>query len=290
MSYVQTVQPQPPRAPAVSLLTSADPFPEEDRSPERWASGITAQNLLCLAASNEPVVCPVEDDDPRWDPDPPSLYEFVPVRTYLPYGCEGFTGNPARWDKQAEDALWAKVAFNVARELWTGEKTGNPSLQNTAILLPTDGPLSPSAGAMMALASYEECTQGAQAFVHAPSAAEDDLNSSGFFRRVGNKFVTPKDHVVVLGPGYPQSAGAWGPTHDENGDEISAAEAEAGEAFLYVTGPVQIVGPVDSTGVRITQRARTNKHLSMPSVSTLYRFDPCCSFAVRIRIPDRSDD
>lgn len=277
----------------MSLLTSADQFPEMDRSIDRWQSGVSAQNLLCLGAQNEPQVCPVDDDDPRFDPTPPSLYEFFPVRTYLSYGCEGFTGRPQVWDDQAQAALDAKVAFNVARELWTGEETGNPSLQNSAILLQTDGPLTPSAAAMMALASYEECTQGATGFVHAPSSAEDDMNANSFYRRSGNKFITSKDHVVVLGPGYPQSPGAWGPTRvavDGDIEETAPATAGPGEAFLYVTGPVQIVGPVDTSGPTITQRPRTNKHLSMPSVSTLYRFDPCCVFAVKIRIPDGTSE
>ena len=293
MSYVQRIPPQPPRSPAVSLLTAADQFPDTDRDYDRWRSGVAAQNLLCLSAANEPVSCPVGDDDERWDPEPPSQHEFVPVRTYLPYGCEGFIGRPGLWDEQAVAALNAKFAVHVARELWTGEMTGNPSLQSTAILLPTSGPLTPTAGAMMALASFEECTQGAQAFVHAPSAAEADLLSNGVVRRVGNKFVTPQDHVVVLGPGYPQSPGLWGPTHsyDGDGDVVTgaAAEAETGEAFLYVTGPVQVAGPVDTSGPPIVQQPRTNKHVSMPSVSTVYRFDSCCAFAVRIRVPDGSE-
>lgn len=291
-AVAQHILPQAPRAPEVSLLTSAESFPEADQPYAKWRSGVSSQTLLCLEASSEAAECVVGDDDERYDPAAPDNSTFYPLNTYLPYGCEGFIGEYDTWDSQADAALKAKIAFHVARELWTGEKSGSPSLQSSAILLTTDGPLSPSAGAMMALAAYEECTQGAQAFILAPSAAQDDLESRSFYRRVGSKFVTTKGHIVVPGPGFPQSPGAWGPTHyTDNGDIVEGdpAEAAAGEAFLYVCGPIQAAGPVDSSqqsSQASRRHPRTNKYLTVPSVATIARFDPCCVFAVKIRITD----
>lgn len=270
-----------PVAPEVSLVTSAHPM--EGLNSDGWAFGVTARDTLGTPSGRFPR-CADEEDVKDDVPDGGDAPEFEPLWVYAVDGCEG-RADVDRMRRSARAALDAKLAWEVARELWTGETTGNPSLQSTAIEITVDPAPAPVVVAARALlANFEDCTKGSQAFLHVPSIVVDQLIDADFARRSGNRLVTPLGHVVVPGPGYPNMPGDWGPLASDG-----AAEAAEGEVWLYVTGPVQFAqgdmvetSSGDAPGVGTF--ARLNKTIVLPERLVLYRFPTDCVFAAKASV------
>ena len=297
-------QPMPaiePKPPETSLLTSADPYPADYVGAQEggflWRTGIEFRALEANQGSRDKT-CRNDGDPERYEPDDINLASFQPLAVYFPHGCEGFIGDPDEWWMEAVNKNHSNIAFQVARELWTGELTGNPSLQSPegtdengtpvtrdAVLVQDDDGVSPTTAVSLALANWEECAQGGIAMAHVPGVLIPDLIDKGLITRSGGRLVTPVGHIVSPGPGYPQSAGAWGPRTAAT----PAGEAAAtGEAWVYVTSVVEIDGPYDvKTQHMHTEyiKDRMNKVLFMPEAWVSYRFDPSCVFAVKATIP-----
>lgn len=282
-------KPMPPiaqREPVTSLLTAAYPLPPEFRSYETWKSGIAARNLVNVSASAEPVDCRPEGD--LYDPDQAGQYVFKPLLTYLPHGCDdGPTGDEDEW--RAEAAALARISapWHMARDLWTGGVTGNPSLQSSAVTSSSAGDLTPMGGVAAVLADYDECSQGKQAFIHAPSCLEPAFTEANLFRTVGGRHVTASGHVIVFGPGYPAGAGDWGPWTDPE-DPDSAQSSTASQAWIFASPPVEAAGP---HVIRFQDQesefweVRKNRFLAIAQVASVVRFDNRCVFGALVTIP-----
>lgn len=280
---VQPIDSILPQEPEVSLLTSAHKFPANEAAFDRWRTGVSARDLGCLSATSEAGVCPEAGD--RFTPTTLGLHEFFPLVTYLPHGCDGFVDDPPRWVEEAKASLRARVPYTIARELWTGAESGSASLQSTAILSSDTG-LTPVAGIASALADFEECTQGGMTpFIHAPSSVIGSLSVNGYFERKGARLLTATGAVVVPGPGYPNSVGAWGPLTDPE-DLESGAESAEGQVWVYVTGPVQIPDLVFPDSPVDEWWNRGNSFETAPRVWSIARFDTCCVFAALVTVPD----
>ena len=287
-----------PKAPETSILTTADPFPgdfvgTDDAGNFHWRTGVefrTPESMQGAADST----CRTSESPDRYDPDEITRAEFQPMSVYFPYGCSGFVDEDA-FKQEALDKNHSNIAFQVAREIWTGAATGNPSLQSppggtstddgAQVLVQDDDGVSPTTAVSLALASWEECAQGGIAMAHVPGVLIPDLIDKGLVSRVGGRLVTPVGHLVSPGPGYPQSAGAWGP---RTAATPAGEAAAAGEAWVYVSSVVEIDGPYDVT-IQHTHtefwKDRENRFLTMPEAWVAYRFDPSCVFAVKATIP-----
>lgn len=279
-----------PSSAEVTLLTSAQPlrFADGTLVPyTTWKDGVASRNVACIDAYSEGLICPDPDRD-VFAPAATPLAAFFPLKTNLHHGCKGFVDDQGRWRVEVDAAARSRVAYHAARELWTGAKTGSKSFQNstTATSTATSGALLPIAAIAAALADYEECTQGAKAYIHVPSVLLGHLSIVGYFERRGDRLVTPEGHVLVPGPGYPNSAGAFGPFSDPE-DPDTAAESADGEVFIYVTGEVEAPDPEYPGPLTAKEEwaVRQNEFLATARAVTIARFDPCCVFAALTTIP-----
>ncbi len=296
---IRATLPQPPE---VSLLTTALPFAlavetvgegeaahtvEVPLTYDRWKTGVGARSLACIPAFTEAGCGPIDPEDPeavREDPAEGSTYEFLPGRTWLPHGCAGFVDDEPEWEKEARAALDAKLPYHAARELWTGEETGNPSLQSVGQDISSVTPVKVKAAMGLVIANYEECTQGILGFIHVPSTGLVSLVDDGIVKRVGNHYETAAGHRVVPGPGYPQSPGTWGPTTDDDPDGIAAPD---GAMWIYMSPPVELAGPHYKLAQPKGEREdRLNRFDVIDEAWFIYRFDPCCVFAALAIIPN----
>lgn len=250
----------------------------------QWRSGITARNIGTLEATNLPHCGTVTTPDPTAG----GVYEFHPVRTQLPHGCD-VPVQEDEWEREAREKLEATLPFHVAREVWTGGTSGNPSLQSTAIDVSSAASVSPTTAAALLTMNYEECTQGLLGVLHVPSALVPDLVTSSFVERQGNRLVTVSGHVVSPGPGYPQSPGGWGPNTETDPDADPVyAEAGEGEAWMFMSSPVEFAGPFWNERQRsygASHTDRQNLFLTVPEAWWVYRFETACVFAALAYIP-----
>lgn len=285
----------------VTLLTSAQPLPQEVRAFERWSSGLSFRTIGAARLTSERLICP-DPSRTAYDPADQEVVEFLPLKSNLPHGCKGFVDDEGRWQVEVDAAIRAKIAWAAARELWTGAITGSPSLQSstTAVSTSASGALPPIPAIAAALADFEESTQGERAYVHVPSVLVHSLSNLGYIDRKGDQLVTIDGHIVVPGPGYPNSAGAWGPyegsrppapgeTGYDSGDWETYTESGTasgdGEVWIYVSGTVEAAAPhYEPTST--LHHSRQNEYLVTARGVTLARFDPTAGvFASLVTVP-----
>lgn len=256
-----------PSANPVSILTSASPLPEGVASFDRWRGGLSQRNVYGARSGVWPVGCVTEGD--KGLDDTSGVSEFQPFGVYVSHGCDG-KADPATYTAEASAALDAKLAFHVARELWTGSVSGNPSLQDNGSLVTTGAEPVVYAADLLIDAFLNE-TSGARPTLHAPIVAVGPLIAAGYMERVGDRLVTPHGYTVVTGPGYPGS-GAWGPT--------GADPADPGEAYMYVTGTVELgLGDVQVLDAGAGIGARQNLVNVVVERLVMLRFPPVPVFA-----------
>lgn len=281
-SNAPAVEPTPVE---VNLLTSAQGLPAEVASFDVWRSGLTARPVTSIAGGTWPGTgCPA-DEEPKAEAESSAVETFDPFITYTVQGClDGApSGRLAEFRAEAEAALVYQTPYRMARELWTGERTGNPSLQSTATDVSATSAMPASEAADLLLARFEDCTAGARGWLHVPTVLAGQMASKGYLRRVGRQLQTIQGHVVIPGPGYP-GAGEWGP---EDAVDPTAAD---GEAWIYVTGPVEAaVGTVFHTGTpdrAVGSFGRTQEQLVFAEQYAIVRFPATCTFAALATVED----
>ena len=179
--------------------------------------------------------------------------------------------------KSAVETLKAKTPYAVARELWTGAESGSPSLQSTA----TDVSAASAQPAEVVLselsANFDECSGGAQPTFHVPSRLIYQLMGTQVVTRVGDRLMTPTGGIVIPGPGYPNTPGEWGPNASPG-----PVESAEGEAFIYVTGPVELdfseTWESGSGEPPVATFARLNRSELFVQREAIFRFPTCCVF------------
>lgn len=281
----QPLAPILPSAPEVSIVTSSRRIP--GMNSDGWAYGISARDDFCLPVGNwSRCVDPVNGVFPQREPaalgdDPFGV--FKPWSIYASFQCVSL----ANYDEARRSAiatLKAKTPSAVARELWTGEESGSPSLQSTAV--DVSGTAAGNVEDVLdeLAAVFDDATGGAQPTFHVPSRLIGRLHDNVRIQRSGDRLMTLTGGIVVPGPGYPNTPGAWGPDVSSG-----SASATAGEAWVYVTGPVELEfsdtfeqGSDDPpTGVF----ARQNQSVLFVEREAIYRFPTCAVFAALAAIP-----
>lgn len=281
-----------PVPPGPSLLTSAQRVPGTDwRSGIRFATG-------CQRSSQLPY-CPVGVD--RNDADVQGVSASLPFWVYTPLACDIGSGtvNLAELDPFANALNETHTASGIAETLWMG--TGydalddvSPTLRNSAVDVSGGGVFDLDDGVAQLLVHYERGTGGeGGAMVHIPSAlGVYALGGGAGGARIcwpeGTLYRGPFGSTVVLGPGYPNGFSPGGPFGHGPGDADDFAGNEAGQAWIYVTGPVEYdVTPVevvpDDAGRRMP--LRTNRYELWGQRQAIVRFDPCKVFATMVTNP-----
>jgi hypothetical protein len=270
-------QPIRPQAPEVSILTSANPLPADVAAYERWRTGLTSRNVHTVAGGTWPTDCyDGESEKVAIEGDSDELAEFLPTTIYSHHGCNGRV-DAEEYRDEAVALLEARTASMLARELWTGEVSGNPSLVSTGIDITAfiGGSVSAADGIAILLQAFSENTLGLEGTVHIPAAALGQLTAYNI-QRHGNRIETLNGHPVITGPGYP-GAGEVGP---------GGAEPGAGQVYAYVTGPVEVaVSPIVVLGTdanAVGSYSRQNLVEFYAERQIIYRFPTAPVFGLLI--------
>ncbi len=258
--------------PEVSLLTSANQLPAGVRDYEVWRSGLGDRSTAAVAADAR-ALCATGDRVAREDA--LAFSEFSPFDVYVVHGCAGHV-DEALYRAEAERALEDKTAWLVARQLWTGSDSGNPSFQSEGVDIGGSGPVQNVVEYL--IANIEDATSGGQAFVHVPTVGIGSLMLNNYLSRSGGRLFTPTGHVVVPGPGYPSAPGSWGPD--------GSAAAASGEVWVFATTAVELgVGPVEVMDVSGPTADRQNLYEVYVQRPVLARFDTEFVFAALGEVP-----
>jgi len=298
-----------PKGPEVSLLTSADELSatmtvfetvdgkavarERPLTFSEWKNGVSARSTLCMDVDTRETCEGGGDLADRTPGDDGDVYEFKPGRTEAFHGCPSGsidTGEEDVWTAEARAALDAKLAFEVERELWTGAKTGNPSLQQLAVPISEVPPVKATTAMALLIANWNECSKGVLGMIHVPEPLIVDLDNQGVLYRQGNRFMTITGHIVVPGSGYPATPGTWGPITDDDPDGM---EAPDGAAWVMMSPIVEFGGPhrveVNAPNVEGAPQywdPRLNRFETVESDWWITRFDTCgCVFAALAKLP-----
>jgi hypothetical protein len=274
----QPLAPILPSAPEVSIVTSSRGIP--DMNSDGWAYGISHREDFCRTVGSW-ARCVEEAEGSYPERTPEALGDddfpvFQPWSIYASFTCTSLADWPeAR--RTAVETLKAKTPYSVARELWTGEESGSPSLQSTGTDI-SDADAQPAQVVLSELgANFDECSGGAQPTFHVPSRLIYQLIEAQVVVRSGDRLLTPTGGIVIPGPGYPNTPGAWGP--DASPGPLESAE---GEAWMYVTGPVELAfsetWEQGSGEPPVGTFARLNRSELFVEREAIYRFPTCCVF------------
>jgi len=275
----QPLAPILPSAPEVSIVTSSRRIP--DMNSDGWAYGISHREDFCRTVGSwQRCVEEAEGEYPERTPEAlgdDDFPVFKPWSIFSSFHCTSLA-NYAEARKSAVETLKAKTPFNVARELWTGEESGSPSLQSTATDVSGEA-AAPVEDVLDSLgAEFDDCSGGAQPTFHVPSRLIGQLLDRGRITRSGDRLLTPTGGIVVPGPGYPSTPGDWGPVGSSG-----PAESAEGEVWVYVTGPVELAfsetWEQGSGDMPSGTFARRNESLLFVERDAIYRFPTCCVFA-----------
>lgn len=279
-------------APTPNLLTVSRPIPGTrtgDTPALNWRDGITWQSTdgdcqrgyTWPNCQTDPLLfkCAATDHTAvRTDP-------FV---IYVPAECD-WTIHPDEVRARARNELDAATPGQIARALWTGTTDAGPIVESQSLMAcGTDisaaaGAVDPTTAVATLISNYEQCASAnGRPTLHVPAALLPWLLDSYVVRQEGDTYRGPSGSLVSAGPNYP-SDGAFGP---------GGAIAAAGQAWMYVTGPVEyalgdpIIFPEDDAMARADQRM--NRFEVWAERQALVRFNCCCVFAVLTRQPSPS--
>lgn len=307
MSGAQPIDGLRPVAPEPSLLTVVDPLrqgrqpspnsepaadlPGSDLARPFWRSGVSWRAASCEVGHREAQCLPGGPTRAeKAESDAIDEVTFRPYTLYVPWKCEWVvpgTEGDYGYDQDALSQLEAVTAWNVSQEVWTGSADAghvdggiNPSLESSASLIGTGGVGASAVWAIgRLLQAYFDGGGGGNPVLHIPVVVVPELQRQGVISQVGGGLRGPVGSRVSPGPGYPVE-GAVGP-----GGEVAAE----GEAFMYVTGPVEF----DATPPRILNDVqsrhwdrRTNIYELIAERFAIHRFDPCTVFGVLIDVPN----
>lgn len=287
-------QPLPPitaSAPEVSIVTSAGKIPGSDTENwSGWSDGVSFRDDFCLPVGMWPRCAPDEADDKTFGDNNQvaEFPDFQPFTIYAGFSCVGkLDYREAR--QSALDALKAKTPYAVGRELWTGAISGSMSLQAAAEDIGGTG-VPADVAAQALLSNFEDCSLTNAGVLHVPSVLTRDLVKAGVVTRVGNRLLwTATGNTVIPGPGYPNQPGEWGPNTADPEDDPVYAEADDGQAWMYVSGPVELAfgdqweeGSGEFPGT--PSYARMNKTQMLAERDAIFRFPPCCVLGALVDI------
>lgn len=282
-----------PRGPGPSLLTAAARLPQGID----WRDGISFRQTHCFAADRW-AQCPGVSDE-KVSPSGGGLATFFPFTAYVPASCDWLLPENAQgeYDPEVRAQLDAASAWELSRELWTGETNADgvdasPGLQRPfpgeadefepSHILNGGVATNPIDAIGQLLEAYAAATEVGGATLHIPLVLVPLLVQNGTISLSGQVMTVGNLAVVSPGPGYP-SEGAWGPRTAANPNGTVAAD---GHLWMYVTGPVEYdMAPVvlepENPEARWFDR-RTNQYYVVAERRMIYRFDPCAVWAILV--------
>lgn len=238
-----------------------------------WAGGAIGHTQHC-AVTRADGVCLAEPPDAK----PVGLSQaglvFEPFDLSAVAGCDLVASmqQMGRSGEQARNALETSTAWAISRELETGAVQGNASLNSEANDISSSGAVELGAGIASLLREWA-IDWGHQPTLHMPWWAlplADEANLTSFS---GTQITVASGTVpVCVGPGY---RGTVGP-----GD----VQAANGEAWLYLTGPVEWGATDITVPSEGGQERRTNDGDVTVQRYGIYRFDPCQAYAVLVDV------
>lgn len=282
--------------PKPSLLTSARRLPF---GYDVWRTGITFRDTSLAVGSRWPY-SPAAGRPDKVDAVAPGIPVFVPFTIYLPSECDdsAYTRDDELADEARRNAD-AVTAWNVARELWTGETVNDVVADNPSLQGPFPGATDEFAAAHMfataenpvtalgqLIQAYQDGTQKGGVTIHAPVVVVPYLLAEKVITRQGDVYVGPSGSIIVPGPGYPAGAGDFGP---RTAAEPTGTPASADQVWMYATGPVEY----DLTDVRLLPEEerlrrsdpRTNLWNVWAERQAIVRFDPAAVWASLVTVP-----
>lgn len=304
MTYKEPVAPVRVLAPSPSLLTSAF---EARWEYSAYRTGIEWMSDVCQPSYLEELCAPYDDDEGREAAGTRVRSTTVPFTVYTPFACEELTPeSAAKFEDSLREIALARRAYMLARALWMGEgvpssvtdSEGTEVLPATLRDVATD--VSVGGGAddiddvfAQLLLAYEEATQGLGGqTLHVPSSIIPAILEANLIKLDGNRYVTAMGATVSPGPGYPSGpsetgengAGPFTPTSPGP----SYAGNDLGEAWVYITGPVEysfdeLVILPDEDERRMDRR--TNRYEMWAVQHGVVRFDSCSAFAALVASP-----
>lgn len=294
MGLPQRIRGIVPKGPVASLLTAAGRLP----AGTDWRSGVAFRQTHC-AASGRWALCPGVDDE-KDSPSGIDLAAFFPFTGYVPAQCDWMQQENAQaeFDPEVMQQLEAASAWELSRELWTGEtnaggENASPSLQapfpgETDEFDPThvfSSAASPRDAIANLIAAYADHTKVAGAVLHIPLVLMPHLLTENTLRLNGSVFELPGLAAVSPGPGYPDD-GTTGPKTQAH---PAGAVAAAGQAWIYVTSPVETeMGPIrrePEQAIASWFDRRTNQYYVLAEREMIYRFEPCAVWAALVTVP-----
>lgn len=196
--------------------------------------------------------------------------------------CSTF-GFEARDPQGRVERLMAAVeSRRIEDELWTGTLSAAASFDNRFLADVTNVDIVTESGevdAIQGLACLEQgladCDVGGRGMIHATAATVTHWSRFGLVRRQGPLLLSPNDHYIVAGQGYP------GTSPD---GEIPAS---IGSTWAYATGlvqvrrgPLQILPTDDSEAVDRTNNTRTYRASRLAAAW----WSGCCHLGARLDI------
>lgn len=221
-----------PLAPEVSLLTAARSLPVDRSSFDSWRSGLSHRETADMVTGRYPGKT-LSTGANKTDAQAPTVSGHRPFLIYSHHLCVQPV-NEAEIRSEALAKLEATTPYHLAREFWTGSTdTDMLSLMNslgTGEDITTGTAVAVKDAIQDIVRAYEDASGGVQGMIHVPQEVLWGLADAGMVSRTGNRMLTPHGHIVVAGPGYP-GTGDYGPAADTAG---------AGEAYIYMTGMVEV--------------------------------------------------
>lgn len=294
MGLAQRIPGIVPRGPATSLLTAASRLPQGTD----WSSGIEFRQTHCFTAGRW-AQCPGVDDL-KDTPSGAGIADFFPFTAYVPAQCDWLLKGIAdgEFDPEVQAQMDAATAWELSRELWTGETNAGSGDASPSLQAPFPGatdqfdPGHVLNGGLVAsgtidaigqlLEAYTAATKVGAPVLHIPQRLMPLLLQNNTVRLNGAVLVIDGLATVSPGPGYP-TEGAYGPKTAAHPDGAVAAD---GQMWMYVTSPVEYeVAPIKLEPEQANARwfdRRTNQYYVNAERKMIYRFDPCTVWAILV--------
>src|SRR3990172_871737 len=205
--------------------------------------------------------------------------EFKPF--LVEYNAQSCAGIPGDWQQYADRAKRGlavragnAIDFALSSSAPDGQPNDSPSLPTTATdVTPGGGPASILNTVSGLIQEAYACGATGELFIHAPAWTLPHWLASTLLTQVGLVFKLGP-HTVVLDQGY------------ANEEPTGGVPAGTGEAWIYVSGPVEYqtgsIQILEDTTKGVSPRL--NRANVIAAQLAIYRFDPCCIYAALAKV------
>lgn len=270
-----------------SLTAAARPLPE-NIDWQGFGTSHVVENCGLAWVWQACTIADAENPKPL-NPGAPAV-EFHPFLVeYNAASCDGIVTGADSGDlaDRAKRGLAVRISraidYALSSSAPDGVQNESPNLPDAAVdVTPITGP-----GALVCtlaglIQDAYACGATGELFIHAPAWTLPVFLANTLITQVGNVFKLGP-HTVVFDQGFSNQA----PTGVGSDPDVAPSPAAAaGEAWIYISGPVEVAtGTIqvldDTTGGVDTRQNRANV---IAAEIAIYRFDPCCVFAALVSV------